>query len=313
MARQRRSSRPLSEAAACGELLAAIADRSPGRPARRARGGTVPARPRRARAARRSASFDNPVYVDPGARQPTTRVRRRAGRRVIAVSQGGRKLDEPFLDIRDQVASAQGGEEGLLSVAFDPDYARNGRFYVYYTTNGGDNSIDQYRALGRNDPRRDPRLPAQGDEDPPPLGRHHNGGQLQFGPDGYLYIGTGDGGCCERPARPARSLGQPARQAPADRPARRRGRGLPDPGRQPLRRPPGRGRDLRAGAAQPLALLLRPPDRHPGDRRRRRQPAGSRRSTTWRRRRPRAPTSAGPTTRASPATAFGRRRARSRR
>lgn len=98
-----------------------------------------------------------------------------------------------FLDIERVVGS--GGERGLLSVAFHPDYARNGKLYVNYTDRDGDTHIAELRA-------RDGRADASSMRDlmkiDQPYG-NHNGGQLQFGPDGNLYIGMGDGGSGDDP------------------------------------------------------------------------------------------------------------------
>jgi glucose/arabinose dehydrogenase len=107
----------------------------------------------------------------------------------IRVIRGGRTLAEPFLDVSDRIVS--GGEQGLLSMAFAPDYARSGRFYVYYTDRGGDTRVVEYERANadRADPRSDRLVLAQ--EQPE---SNHNGGQLAFGPDDLLYIGLGDGG-----------------------------------------------------------------------------------------------------------------------
>ena len=96
-----------------------------------------------------------------------------------------------FLDITSRVTTS-GTEQGLLSIAFDPNYATNGLLYADYTTKSpsGDLEIDEFHATGNavdSGPRQVlliPHIAAQ----------NHNGGQLQFGPDGDLYIGTGDGG-----------------------------------------------------------------------------------------------------------------------
>ncbi len=120
----------------------------------------------------------------------------KAGR--IRVIQDGQLLAQPFLDISDLVQSS-GAEQGLLSVAFDPQYRDNGQFYVNYTaqsSNGG-TVVARYKTTA------DPNTadPASGQtilEIPQPA-PNHNGGQLQFGPDGYLYVGMGDGGSAGDP------------------------------------------------------------------------------------------------------------------
>ncbi|MCW3009314.1 MAG: glucose/sorbosone dehydrogenase-like protein [Solirubrobacterales bacterium] len=119
-------------------------------------------------------------------------------RRVFVVQQNGkikvmvdgRTRSRPFLDITGKVVS--GGEQGLLGLAFPPDYATSKRFYVYYTAKGGGaNTLVEYRATSadRADPASGRVLFAQPDTE-----SNHNGGQLQFGPDGLLYVGLGDGG-----------------------------------------------------------------------------------------------------------------------
>lgn len=110
--------------------------------------------------------------------------------RIIA---NGQLLERPFLDITDRVLSS-GNEQGLLSVAFEPDYASTGRFYVNYTRKGdGATMIERYTVTA-NDPNvADKNLAAEilVIDQPEP---NHNGGLIKFGPDGYLYVGMGDGG-----------------------------------------------------------------------------------------------------------------------
>jgi glucose/arabinose dehydrogenase len=111
----------------------------------------------------------------------------------------------PFLDIRSIVLSA--GERGLLSVAFHPQYRDNGFFFVYYTGRDGNNNVARYKVSP--DPERADT--ASGTillTIPHPNFANHNGGQLQFGPDGYLYIGTGDGGSAGDPNNNAQNLNQ---------------------------------------------------------------------------------------------------------
>ncbi len=102
----------------------------------------------------------------------------------------GKKRKAPFLDIRGIVQA--GGEQGLLSIAFAPDYASSGLFYAYYTNRGGDNVVAEFRRSSTF--RADPGSNRTVLEIPHPGESNHNGGQIQFGPDGFLYIGTGDGG-----------------------------------------------------------------------------------------------------------------------
>jgi glucose/arabinose dehydrogenase len=133
-------------------------------------------------------SFDAPVYVTgaPGFPQLLFVVEQ-PGR--IVVLRNGRRLGKPFLDLRGQIS--YGGERGLLSVAFPPDYARSKRFYVYYTDPDGNIRIDEFRRGSATRAR-------QGSQRkviviPHPVNSNHNGGQLQFLGD-LLYFGTGDGG-----------------------------------------------------------------------------------------------------------------------
>ena len=118
-----------------------------------------------------------------------------AGR--IRILKDGRLLPRPFLDIREKVTS--GGELGLLSVAFHPRYAENGRFHVNYTTGEGErlrSVIAEYRVS----PDADVAATAERVllEVAQPF-RNHNGGLNLFGPDGMLYIGLGDGGSARDP------------------------------------------------------------------------------------------------------------------
>lgn len=122
----------------------------------------------------------------------------------VWVLQDGQRQPEPFLDITDRVRSRE-SERGLLSIAFHPDYEVNGRFFVDYTDRKGNTVVAEYRVSddpNRADPSSERVLlyieqPAA----------NHNGGQLQFGPDGYLYIGMGDGGNAGDPWGNAQNLG----------------------------------------------------------------------------------------------------------
>lgn len=98
-----------------------------------------------------------------------------------------------FLDIRDRVDDT-GEEEGLLSMAFDPDFARNGFFYLYYTTGSpGPSRLSRFRVSASDPNRGDPQSEEVLLQVPQPF-RNHNGGTVLFGPDGHLYLSLGDGG-----------------------------------------------------------------------------------------------------------------------
>lgn len=149
-----------------------------------------------ARAARiglqRIGVFSQPVYATGAPGDPHRLfVVERAGRIIVLVR--GRRQVRPFLDIGSKV-NAGGGEQGLLSVVFAPHYRSSGRFYVDYTDGSNNIRIVQYRR-SHGDPNRADAVSARAvlriDHH---AETNHNGGQLQFGPDGDLYIGVGDGG-----------------------------------------------------------------------------------------------------------------------
>jgi glucose/arabinose dehydrogenase len=148
---------------------------------------------------KRVGRFQAPVYVAAAPGVKGIFVVEQAGR-IRLLRKGKRRT---FLDIRGEVL--HGGEQGLLSVAFAPDYARSGLFYVYFTTNGGDIAIEEYR---RATPKRADRGSARRILTVNHPGEsNHNGGQVQFGPDGFLYAGTGDGGGAGDPDNSAQDPG----------------------------------------------------------------------------------------------------------
>ena len=175
----------------------------------------------------------------------------------MKVLQPGASTPTVFLDIHTKVVA--GGEQGLLGLAFHPQYATNGRFFVYYTRAGdGTIVIAEYHVSA------DPNV-ADPTETviltiPHPTNTNHNGGMLAFGPDGYLYIGVGDGGGGNDPPNNAQNinvlLGKILRidvDAPAGSACRTRRRR-----RIRSRRHAGARRDLRVRPAEPVALQLRP-------------------------------------------------------
>ena len=158
--------------------------------------------------------FDHPVYVAGAPGYPRLLfVVEQAGR--IMVVDGGRQLSRPFLDIRDRVGY-DGGERGLLSVAFPPDYAASGRFYVYYVDKGGSIQIDEYRRGSTT--RADPASRRGVITIPHPVNANHNGGQMQFLGDGSL-LRHRRRRCRRGPAEQRPEPGFAAGQAAADRPA----------------------------------------------------------------------------------------------
>ncbi len=110
---------------------------------------------------------------------------------LIHIVKDGQALTTPFLDIRDRTAT-NAYERGLLGLAFHPLYAQNGFFYINYTTFGGDTVIARFQVSGNQDIA-DSSSELRLLEVAQPFA-NHNGGGLAFGPDGYLYIGLGDGG-----------------------------------------------------------------------------------------------------------------------
>lgn len=139
-------------------------------------------------ALKRIGSFDNPTYVAGAPGYPRLLfVVEQPGR--VRVLSKGRTLARPLLDIRTLVG--YGGERGLLSIAFPPDYRRSGRLYVYYTDSAGDIRVDEFRRESPTRARPGSRRTVI--EIPHQVNANHNGGQLQFLGD-LLYLATGDGG-----------------------------------------------------------------------------------------------------------------------
>jgi glucose/arabinose dehydrogenase len=150
-------------------------------------------------ALKRIGSFAEPVYVTgaPGLTKLLFVVERE-GR--ILVLRKGRRLGRPFLDISGRVSVD--GERGLLSVAFPPDYRESGRFYVYYTDNGGNIRIDEFHRRSQTRAAFASRRPVI--EIPHEENSNHNGGQAQF-LGNLLYFATGDGGSAGDPPNNAQN------------------------------------------------------------------------------------------------------------
>ena len=137
---------------------------------------------------RLDVTFDDPVHLAAPPGDPRLFVVEQPGR--IRIVRDGVALETPFLDISERVAS--GGERGLLSMAFDPEYAANGRFFVNFTDLGGTTRIERFE-VGSDPDRADPQSSALLLSIEQPFS-NHNGGHLLFGPDGMLFVAVGDGG-----------------------------------------------------------------------------------------------------------------------
>jgi glucose/arabinose dehydrogenase len=205
------------------------------------------------------ASFKDPIYVHgPSGAGGLVFVVEQRG--VIRMIKGGKRLAGKFLDIRGRVEA--GGERGLLSVAFSPAYRRNGRLYVFFTDGDGDLRVEEYRRS-----RRGPRDAREASarrviEIDHSANANHNGGQLQFGPDGKLYISTGDGGAGGDPPENAQNKNVLLGKILRIDPRRRRGKPYTVPADNPF--------VGRPGANEIFSLGLRNPFRFSFDRDRRR-------------------------------------------
>ena len=146
--------------------------------------------------------FEQPLYVTQPPGDPHHLfVVEQTGR--VEVLTAGQREDSPYLDLSDRVSCC--GEQGLLSIAFAPDYERSGLVYVDYTDRSGDTRIVEYRRSA-SDPLTvipaSARLVLRVDQPYP----NHNGGLILFGPDDLLYIGLGDGGSEGDPDRRGQDL-----------------------------------------------------------------------------------------------------------
>jgi glucose/arabinose dehydrogenase len=171
-----------------------------------AEAGDRPVRPAQAKkpALTRIASVNQPTHVTaPPGDETRLFITEQRGRVRIMVN--GRLRGNPFLDIANDVGCC--GERGLLSIAFPPDYEQSGRFYVYFTRNDGDIVVRQYERSATSPNLADSRTGRQVVRIEHSRFPNHNGGQLQFGPDGMLYMGTGDGGGGGDPLRNGQKLG----------------------------------------------------------------------------------------------------------
>lgn len=135
-----------------------------------------------------ATGLDQPIYVTGAPGTEALFVVEREG--IIRIVEDGAVADEPFVDLSDQLLS-NSIEQGLLGLAFHPDYADNGRFFVYWTAPDFTGTLVELEATGPTSA--DPGS-AQVLLEVPQPGERHNAGMLSFGPDGLLYLALGDGG-----------------------------------------------------------------------------------------------------------------------
>lgn len=136
-----------------------------------------------------AAGLSSPLYLASPPGDPRLFVVEQGGQ--IRIVQNGTLNPAPYLDISQKISA--GGERGLLGMAFDPQYATSGYFFVCFTAQNGDITVERFRVSANDanvaDAASTPVISIPHSQYP-----NHNGGQIAFGPDGYLYIGTGDGG-----------------------------------------------------------------------------------------------------------------------
>jgi glucose/arabinose dehydrogenase len=147
--------------------------------------------------------FEQPLYVTQPEGEPDLFVVEQTGR--VMRLPGGEGEPEVFLDLSDRVSD--GSEQGLLSVAFAPDYTTSGLFYVDYTDVDGDTRVVEYRGNPSGEAA-DPHSARELLRVDQPFD-NHNGGLVMFGPDGHLYVGLGDGGSGGDPQRNGQDLSTP--------------------------------------------------------------------------------------------------------
>lgn len=132
--------------------------------------------------------FDQPIYVGGAPGTDALFVVEREG--LIWLVEGGQRSAEPFLDLRTELLSSS-IEQGLLGLAFHPDYAANGRLFAYWTNQGGDSVLAEFTAENPTKVDRGTMREIFSVEQP---AERHNAGMIAFGPHGFLYLALGDGG-----------------------------------------------------------------------------------------------------------------------
>jgi glucose/arabinose dehydrogenase len=200
------------------------------------------------------ADVPRPTYVDQPPGSELLFATEQPGK--VRVIREGELLEKPFINL-EELVNDEGSEQGLLSIAFAPDYKRSGRFYVAYTDNEDRVVVDEYR--------RDSNVRADLDSRRTLLSvfhkkPKHNGGLVVFGPDDHLYVGLGDGGPLLKPRRRAQNpkalLGKILRIDP--RPGKDRPYSIPPD--NPFVGKPGRDEIFAYGLRNPWRFAIDPED-----------------------------------------------------
>jgi glucose/arabinose dehydrogenase len=137
-----------------------------------------------------ASGLSSPLFLTAPANDPRQFIVERTG--AIRIMQSNTLLPTAFLDLQERTTTE--GERGLLSLAFHPQYATNGFFFVCYTALNGDIIVERFKTSASDTSLADPSSGTVILSIPHSEFNNHNGGLLSFGPDGYLYLGTGDGG-----------------------------------------------------------------------------------------------------------------------
>ena len=150
-----------------------------------------------------ATGFDNPVGIEHAGDDRLFVLEQTTGKVRIVYPDG--TWSGHFLNLKSKI-HAGGFEQGLLGIAFDPDYEENGNFYVHYTNKDENNQFSQFSVHPNNPDKAIPNSEIEFLEDDDPFA-NHNSGQMKFGPDGYLYIALGDGGSAGDPFNNAQNIG----------------------------------------------------------------------------------------------------------
>jgi glucose/arabinose dehydrogenase len=214
----------------------------------------------------RIGRFDEPVHLAQPPGSDDLFVVEKAGK-VVVVDKSGDVVKRPYLDIRRRVKdTGKGGEQGMLSIAFPPDYQQSGLSYVSYTDRYDALNVVEYKHRPGDELRADKSTARLVLRIPEPTTKHH-GGMLLFGPDKYLYIGSGDGGPSGDPGNVAQNkrvlLGKllridPRTQPPQPKRAKKKVLGYTVPRDNPYVGRPGRDEIFAYGLRNPWRFSFDP-------------------------------------------------------